>query len=98
MKKEAIIAIAILVVIVGMIVAVQRGENEEKCNGMDLSEAKQIASQCNATLKEPYVCNEITKTWWLDLNLEKSGCSPACVVNTETRTAEINWRCTGLVA
>ncbi len=42
--------------------------------------------------------NENSKTWWYDANLNatKPGCNPACVVNEETKTAEINWRCTGL--
>ena len=48
--------------------------------------------QCEKT----YVCNEGTGTYWIDLNLTKTGCNPACVVNVEDRTAEINWRCTGL--
>jgi len=43
--------------------------------------------------------NENSKTWWFDANLnsEKDGCNPACVVFEETKTAEINWRCTGLI-
>ncbi|MFA5030341.1 MAG: hypothetical protein WC495_02010 [Patescibacteria group bacterium] len=43
--------------------------------------------------------NENTKTWWYDANLNatREGCSPACVVSEQTQTAEINWRCTGLV-
>ncbi len=43
--------------------------------------------------------NENTKTWWFDANLNSTpeGCNPACVVSEETKTAEINWRCTGLI-
>lgn len=43
--------------------------------------------------------NSGTKTWWFDANLNsvRAGCNPACVVSEETKTAEINWRCTGLV-
>jgi hypothetical protein len=43
--------------------------------------------------------NENTKTWWFDANLNatREGCNPACVVSEETKQAEINWRCTGLV-
>ncbi|MFH0862233.1 MAG: hypothetical protein V1875_04305 [Candidatus Altiarchaeota archaeon] len=43
--------------------------------------------------------NENSRTWWFDANLNfaKEGCNPACVVSEETRTAEINWRCTGLI-
>lgn len=42
--------------------------------------------------------NEYSKTWWFDANLNATqpGCSPACVVKEETKTAEINWRCTGV--
>ncbi|MFZ5365294.1 MAG: hypothetical protein ACOZBH_03845 [Patescibacteria group bacterium] len=48
---------------------------------------------------EPGYYNENTKTWWFDanLNVSKEGCNPACVVSEETKTAEINWRCTGLI-
>lgn len=47
----------------------------------------------------PGYYNEGTKTWWFDANLNatKEGCNPACVVSEETKTAEINWRCTGLI-
>ncbi len=45
--------------------------------------------------------NEGTKTWWIDLvrtpELETDGCHPACVVSEETKTAEVNWRCTGAI-
>ena len=68
---------------------------------LSLTEAKQIAldSDCvgEGSLEETYFCNEITGTWWIDLDIEKEGCSPACVVNVETKEAEINWRCTGLL-
>jgi hypothetical protein len=68
---------------------------------MSLTEALSIASasECtqNATLTDRHSCNSVTGTWWIDLNLEKEGCSPACVVNVDTKTAEINWRCTGLL-
>ncbi len=65
---------------------------------MTLSDAKEIAknSECGNRLKENAVCNEFTGTWWLDLDLEKEGCNPACVIDLKTREAEINWRCTGL--
>jgi len=78
---------------------------EEFCQKKDtdiklsLSEAKNIAiqGQCGDKLKDTYICNEITGTWWIDLDIEKEGCNPACVINVETKTAEINWRCTGLI-
>lgn len=75
-------------------------ENALKCSGLSLGEAKKIAeSNClkEGTLKDTFTCNNYTKTWWIDLapNLKKEGCTPACVVNAETKKAEINWRCTG---
>ncbi|MFH1979037.1 MAG: Gmad2 immunoglobulin-like domain-containing protein [Patescibacteria group bacterium] len=52
-------------------------------------------------LTDDYFYNENSKTWWIDLErmpeLEKDGCNPACVVNEETKTAEVNWRCTGAI-
>ncbi|MBU0982137.1 hypothetical protein KKC94_05605 [Patescibacteria group bacterium] len=43
--------------------------------------------------------NENSKTWWFDANLNQvtEGCNPACVVSEETLSAEINYRCTGLI-
>lgn len=43
--------------------------------------------------------NENSQTWWFDANLNaaKPGCSPACVVSESSKSAEINWRCTGLI-
>jgi hypothetical protein len=66
-------------------------------------EAQAIAenSTCvqEGTLTDTYVYNEFTRTWWIDLEpfTEKEGCNPACVVYEDTRTADINWRCTGLL-
>jgi len=57
--------------------------------------------ECSTTgiLTDKFVYNENSKTWWIDLErmpeLEKDGCNPACVVNEETKTAEVNWKCTG---
>jgi hypothetical protein len=50
------------------------------------------------TFSEKYLCNENTGTWWVDLNVKpkREGCSPACVVDIVDKTAEVNWRCTGL--
>ena len=66
---------------------------------LSLSDAKEIAinSECGDNLRETFVCNKITGTYWIDLNLEKEGCGPACGGNIENRTASINWRCTGLI-
>ncbi|ODS39279.1 MAG: hypothetical protein A7316_05940 [Candidatus Altiarchaeales archaeon WOR_SM1_86-2] len=67
---------------------------------LTISDAKSIAkkSECGDRLKETYVCNDDTGTYWIDLDMEKEGCNPACVVNVETREAKINWRCTGVLS
>jgi hypothetical protein len=70
---------------------------------MNLSEALQIAamSECSTIgrITTNASCNAITGTWWLDLDSyePKEGCNPACVVNITTKTADVNWRCTGLI-
>jgi hypothetical protein len=76
-----------------------------------LTEVKPILSESAARVIAEKTCikggealsagiyNEITKTWWFDANLNatKPGCNPACVVDETTKTAVINWRCTGLI-
>jgi nitrous oxidase accessory protein len=63
-------------------------------------EARAIAenSTCvqEGTLTDTWMYNEYTRTWWIDLEpfTVMPGCNPACVISEDTRTAEINWRCT----
>ena len=81
-------------------------EGEEHCiaptgESMSLFEAMQIAiiSECGDQLKdylEFSMCNADTGTWWIDLDIEKEGCNPACVVNIATKEAGTNWRCMGV--
>ena len=62
-------------------------------------EAKQFAeaaSEC-ANLTQTRTCNAETGTWWIDLDIEMEGCAPACVINVVNGSAEVNWRCTGLI-
>ncbi len=67
------------------------------------SEAMTIAktSECGKSgqFKENHFCNENSGIWWIDLNMNepKEGCNPACVIDANTKKAEINWRCTGLL-
>ncbi|MFA5041594.1 MAG: hypothetical protein WC464_08185 [Bdellovibrionales bacterium] len=66
------------------------------------AEAREIAEQSCIKGGESLsagVYNENTKTWWYDANLNstREGCNPACVVNEQMKSAEINWRCTGLI-
>jgi hypothetical protein len=67
---------------------------------MTLEEAIIVAknSECGDRLKNNSFYNENSQTWWIDLDISKEGCNPACVVNVNTGLAEINWRCTGLMA
>ncbi len=74
--------------------------DEETGASMSLAEAKEIAmnSECSqGNITGEQFCNEYTGTWWLDLDIEREGCYPSCVVDVNTKTAEINWRCTGLI-
>jgi hypothetical protein len=68
---------------------------------MNYSDAELIAEKncLGGSLKEEHFCNDYTGTWWIDFapNEPKEGCNPACVVDIENKTAEINWRCTGLI-
>lgn len=65
------------------------------------AEALQIAQDSNCTAEgtlneDDYWYNDNSKTWWIDMDLDMEGCNPACVVDEEARTAEINYMCTGL--
>jgi hypothetical protein len=68
---------------------------------MSEAEARAIAanSECAriGTLKDNAFYNESTGTWWIDLAADKPNCNPACVVHVSDKTAEVNWRCTGLI-
>lgn len=61
------------------------------------------ASECTekGDLTDGVIHNTDTATWWIDLQMrpefEEENCNPACVVDEVTKTAEINWRCTGLL-
>jgi hypothetical protein len=68
-------------------------------SGMSEAEARQIASQGDCAKTGPLgtaaVFNENTGTWWIDLDVKKEGCAPACVVTVSDKSSEVNWRCTG---
>ena len=68
---------------------------------MSEDEARAIASNSECarigTLKDNAFYNDSTGTWWIDLAVDKPNCNPACVVHVSDKTAEVNWRCTGLV-
>jgi hypothetical protein len=66
---------------------------------MTLEQARAIAEGSSCVAEGPLTgdafYNANTGTWWLDLDIEKEGCNPACVVKVVDQSAEINWRCTG---
>jgi|GEM_PF-1218922 plastocyanin len=77
---------------------------QQKMAPLTMEDAKVIAEKTcikgGEALSGNSFYNENSKTWWFDANLNatQKGCNPACVVSEETRTAEINWRCTGLIS
>jgi hypothetical protein len=82
-------------------------EDDETCvavsgEGMGLFEAINIASgsECadEGTLEYTGTCNGETGTWWIDMEGDRPGCDPSCVVSVVEKTANINWRCTGALA
>ncbi len=113
MKKKSIIMVATIIVVCFFSYQIvnfyKRNIGPDYCvkedNNLSLSrkEAIQIAKQ-SSCIKEGYLlpfgyeCNNSTGTWWLNMVVHgHPGCSPACVVNVETKQTEINWRCTGLL-
>jgi|GEM_PF-1557005 hypothetical protein len=81
---------------------IANGQLQEVVGIMPETEARTIAEKTcvkgGETLSQG-IYNENSKTWWFDANLNatRPGCNPACVVKAETKTAEINWRCTGTI-
>jgi hypothetical protein len=78
------------------------GESQPSAGTLSEAEAQVIAEKTCIKGGEslaPGYYNANTTTWWFDANLNaiKEGCNPACVVSEATKTAEINWRCTGLI-
>ena len=103
--KRIIIPIVILLFVVGILYWNYHTKSfSSPLNSSKLTEleARKIAERTcikGGESLSPGVYNENTKTWWYDANLnaKQQGCNPACVVWEETKTAEINWRCTGLI-
>ncbi|MBU2496456.1 MAG: hypothetical protein KJ767_00150 [Nanoarchaeota archaeon] len=107
MKKSIILVILVLgLFISGCQIQDNGNESITVCmhqgtdSKMTLDEAKAIAiaSECNqgTLIEENVFCNQYTGIWYFDMDLEKPGCNPECVVRVSTKQAEINWRCTGL--
>ena len=66
---------------------------------MTLEQAYAIAEQSSCMdvgdLTGEAFYNDSTGTWWFDLDAEREGCNPACIVTASDQTTEVNWRCTG---
>lgn len=87
------------------------GRTGTKCEFAQCPEVKSLMTEAEARVIAEKSCikggealgagtyNSNSQTWWYDANLNatRPGCSPACVVSEQTKTAEINWRCTGLI-
>lgn len=104
MSKKAILLSAMLVLLTGCAATPQKGPDNVNIGGpLTEVEAKAIAENyCikgGETLTSGGTYNSNSKTWWFDANLNATqpGCNPACVVSEDTKTAEVNWRCTGLL-
>lgn len=65
--------------------------------GGELAYREAAIRDCDGIVGEEYFYNEATNTYWFDFTTDEpqEGCNPACVVDAESMTAEINWRCTG---
>ncbi|MFA6375859.1 MAG: hypothetical protein WCX69_00455 [Candidatus Paceibacterota bacterium] len=112
MDKKIILSAAAILILAGigywLYVSQKETENPitsappAKEKNMTEAEARAIAEEScikGGAALSAGTYNENSKTWWFDANLNttKPGCNPACVVSVETKTAEINWRCTGAI-
>lgn len=89
----------VVIEVTGAIEVLPKG-NEQVSSTLSEAEARTIAEKFCIKGGEALsigTYNQNTKTWWFDANLNatREGCNSACVVIEETKTAEINWRCTG---
>lgn len=104
MTSQKILIIFFALVLIGVGGWYFYQQAQAPASGMAIGEARSIASasQCSeiGTINPEGEYNSISKTWWFDLAVvdeyKNELCNPACVVSEETKTAEINWRCTGL--
>jgi len=108
--SKIIFAIVVFAVIAAAILIGQMGKSRPETNDLENNnqtgatlrrdEAYTIAKNSLCSLEGKIISegsfyNIATKTWWFDVDVIREGCSPACVVNVETKIAEMNWRCTG---
>lgn len=76
-----------------------RSSNHRLGTTMTLEQAQEIGNQygCSdiGSYKNSNFCNTYTNKWWIDIepNNQRPLCNPACVVDLETNTAKVDWRC-----
>lgn len=103
MKKNIILVSAMLLILTGCGPTSVKEGDQSSGGPLTEVEARVIAeTTCvkgGEALTSGGTYNPNSRTWWFDANLNSTeeGCNPACVVSEETKTAEINWRCTGLL-
>jgi hypothetical protein len=103
MKKYILLVVSVLLLVLGGFYFLNTKNKTPKfSNVLSEPEARVIAEKTCIKGGESLssgTYNENSKTWWFDANLNavKPDCNPACVVSVETKQAEINWRCTGLI-
>jgi len=101
-----ILTIIVIIIVVAIVFAISYLVNSSTVVDnniiplLSLSEAKQIAenSDCvkEGQILETNLYNPNSKTYWFNIDSNRSNCNPACVVYEDKRT-EINYRCTGLI-
>ena len=103
MRKFFCVPFLLLLIFAGCDLNKINTNGEVTMGKMTEAEAQEIAEKTcikgGEALTSGGTYNPNSKTWWFDANLNSTqpGCNPACVVNEATKTAEINWRCTGLI-
>ena len=107
MRKIPILAALALLAVMVVVVAAPvfsapapQGTTATPAPKISETEARKIAEQSDCAkqgaIKETEGYNPNSDTWWFSLGTPKGGCNPACVVSAVSKTAEVNWRCTGL--
>jgi len=104
-KLILVVVLATLVLVgLGLVWTAAVNTFEQVNAPIDEAEAVKIArsSVCGGvgTMGSRGFYNANTDTWWIDITLNdtEGPCqNPACVVDVATGSADINWRCTGLI-
>jgi putative hemolysin len=98
MSRFTVLAVALIAALVVLAACVPLPAPQSPSTGLDEARAIAAHSECAQAgqIMKPAVYNENSGTWWIQMEANKPGCNPACVVDLKTKTAVVNWRCTGL--